>query len=171
MVDVCEIGQENLQRKGNSGEGVERGHWRLVMRPFAWRCILAPTTSIVGLGLARLGYCEPRKTATTNLADCENPTCHDTLELFTLARKRRIATTKTTKKSNNPYTEGCPATRGDLGDSTWKLIHTIAANYPDNPSEEDKKYTHMFFESLSVIYPCPHCAKDFRESFLERPVE
>lgn len=117
-------------------------------------------------------FCESPKVpvASSNPADCENPACHSTLEMFKLAKKRKKFI-KAAKESNNPYQDGCPATKGQLGDSSWQLIHTVAANYPDNPSPEEKKYTYMFFESLAMVYPCPHCAKDFQDSFARKPAE
>jgi mitochondrial FAD-linked sulfhydryl oxidase len=134
--------------------------------------IFASGSTFVGMGLVTRSFCETPKvpTASKNPADCENPACHSTLEMFKLAKKRKTVIS-VAKKSDNPYEEGCPATRGQLGDSTWQLIHTVAANYPENPSPEDKKFTFMFFESLAMVYPCPHCAEDFQQSFKRSPAE
>ena len=37
-------------------------------------------------------------------------------------------------KGRNEIT--CPPTRSSMGRNGWGLLHTIAAHYPDNPTEE-----------------------------------
>ncbi|GAU30402.1 hypothetical protein TSUD_364480 [Trifolium subterraneum] len=32
-----------------------------------------------------------------------------------------------------------PVTKEDLGRSTWTFLHTLAAQYPDNPTRQQKK--------------------------------
>lgn len=55
---------------------------------------------------------------------------------------------------------GCPLDKDELGRSTWNLLHTMAATYPDNPSDEQKQNVKSFFNILSQTYPCDVCAKD-----------
>lgn len=50
-----------------------------------------------------------------------------------------------------------------LGRSTWKLLHTIAATYPNNPSEEVQFNIQQFIRLLPKVYPCKICADDFAE--------
>ncbi|KAA0203300.1 hypothetical protein HAZT_HAZT001967 [Hyalella azteca] len=59
--------------------------------------------------------------------------------------------------------EGCPADVMSLGRGSWRLLHTLAANYPDAPTEEEKQNVTQFIELFSRVYPCPPCAQDFRE--------
>lgn len=65
----------------------------------------------------------------------------------------------------------CPLDREELGNATWKLLHTIAANYPDHPTPADAHSVATFITSLSQLYPCSYCAKDFREAIKSAPVE
>ena len=58
-----------------------------------------------------------------------------------------------------------------MGKSTWGLLHTIAANYPDQPTEQQKKDVKGLFSILSRLYPCEFCARDFRKEIKETPVE
>jgi FAD-linked sulfhydryl oxidase len=58
---------------------------------------------------------------------------------------------------------GCPVDRSQLGRSSWDLLHTMAANYPDDPSPETQRLLLNFFEALAHLYPCTYCAKDFQE--------
>ena len=52
--------------------------------------------------------------------------------------------------------------RAQLGRATWRLLHTMAARYPDSPDAETKAYHATFLETLSHVYPCSKCAEHFR---------
>lgn len=56
-----------------------------------------------------------------------------------------------------------------LGNSTWTLLHTMAAYYPENPTIEKKKDTQIFLDSLAKVYPCNVCADDFGEQLKKNP--
>lgn len=58
------------------------------------------------------------------------------------------------------FKHGCPLDKDDLGRSTWNLLHTMAAVYPDKPSEQQKQDVNTLFGVLSRNYPCDMCAKD-----------
>jgi Erv1 / Alr family len=63
----------------------------------------------------------------------------------------------------------CPLDKEELGRSTWNLIHTVAAYYPDSPSEADKENARNFILALSHLYPCEVCRSDFIESVANFP--
>jgi hypothetical protein len=84
---------------------------------------------------------------------------------------RNVNTDSLNNKVDNPYKSGCPATKDALGESTWKLMHTIAANYPEVPSEADQTNALNFFQALAWLYPCPICAPDFQSSMKKYPPE
>ena len=99
--------------------------------------------------------------------DCVNPACHSTMDMlkkFNLRPKKNLNTLKKKEDEKNPYCTGCPVDRDKLGRGTWDLIHTIAATYPEEPTEEEQKHADTFLRSLSHVYPCPHCAKHFRQT-------
>ncbi|XP_076066587.1 evr1_Alr domain-containing protein Alr [Oratosquilla oratoria] len=58
---------------------------------------------------------------------------------------------------------GCPADTDSLGRGTWRLMHTVAAYYPEKPSTEVQNDMKNFIGLFSKFYPCPPCAEDFRE--------
>lgn len=58
----------------------------------------------------------------------------------------------------------CPLDRRELGEKTWSLLHTIAAYYPEEPTEEQQNAASQFFQALAILYPCRHCAEDFQEN-------
>ncbi|KAK8810713.1 hypothetical protein WA158_007288 [Blastocystis sp. Blastoise] len=73
-----------------------------------------------------------------------------------------------TIENENKYYE-CPPDRSLLGRHSWTLLHTIAAYYPENPTEEDKKNAMSFIESFAQLYPCKNCAFHFQRLIKETP--
>ncbi|KAF7638814.1 Sulfhydryl oxidase [Meloidogyne graminicola] len=63
----------------------------------------------------------------------------------------------------------CPLDKDQLGRSTWNLLHTFSVYYSDNPTDKEKKNAQDFLTSFSNIYPCEHCAADFRLDLKENP--
>jgi hypothetical protein len=56
-----------------------------------------------------------------------------------------------------------------LGNATWRLLHTLAARYPDEPTDVDKTRMDQFIGILSHIYPCPKCARHMKQMFAANP--
>ncbi|QSZ35226.1 hypothetical protein DSL72_008095 [Monilinia vaccinii-corymbosi] len=52
--------------------------------------------------------------------------------------------------------------KAELGNAAWKVLHTMMAKFPDEPTEEDssalKSYIHLF----ARLYPCGDCARHFQ---------
>lgn len=63
----------------------------------------------------------------------------------------------------------CPLNTEQLGRSTWDLLHTMAAYYPEKPSEKDKSDMRTFVNTLGKVYPCPHCAEGLRDHLEKYP--
>eukprot|EP00465_Bigelowiella_longifila_P007552 CAMPEP_0185261746 /NCGR_PEP_ID=MMETSP1359-20130426/10073_1 /TAXON_ID=552665 /ORGANISM="Bigelowiella longifila, Strain CCMP242" /LENGTH=189 /DNA_ID=CAMNT_0027848469 /DNA_START=125 /DNA_END=694 /DNA_ORIENTATION=+ len=53
---------------------------------------------------------------------------------------------------------GCPLNRKELGRSTWALLHTMAAYYPENPSKIQQQEMEQFMRLAAKLYPCGYCA-------------
>ena len=47
------------------------------------------------------------------------------------------------------------------GPAAWIFFHSIAENYPDKPTEEEKESHKKFISLLPSILPCPHCRESF----------
>lgn len=45
----------------------------------------------------------------------------------------------------------CPVDKDELGRSTWNLLHTMAAYYPDKPTTDDQQSMKSTVESLSKV--------------------
>lgn len=80
-------------------------------------------------------------------------TCTDVSSLFAL--------TKSTKKTALPT--DCPPDVAQLGRSSWTLLHSITAQYPERPTPEKQAETSTFMQTFAKLYPCWHCAGDFQE--------
>ena len=47
--------------------------------------------------------------------------------------------------------------REQIGRSTWHLLHSMAAKYPDNPTAEQQTAAINMVQSLQSLYPCEKC--------------
>ena len=56
----------------------------------------------------------------------------------------------------------CPVDKDDLGRASWTFLHTMAAYYPDKPTDSQRLEMRQFIELFSKFYPCSHCAADMR---------
>ncbi|PON21858.1 hypothetical protein TGAM01_v209288 [Trichoderma gamsii] len=61
----------------------------------------------------------------------------------------------------------CPPDVEALGRSTWTLLHSIAASYPETPSQTQRSDLMSFVGLFSKLYPCWVCAEDF-QSYMAR---
>ena len=117
-----------------------------------------------------------------SVKDCEHPACASKMDLFKRAQSAYSARDETSKGSpvdrNNhssmttsvpPPANNCPVDREELGRSTWNLLHTIAAYYPDQPTVTEKESMRQLFVTLAQFYPCEVCAQDFRDSVAANP--
>ena len=56
------------------------------------------------------------------------------------------------------------------GSEGWHFIHFICLNYPDQPTESEKKHYKQFFELLPKVMPCPPCGFHFEENMANHPI-
>ncbi|KAH6606264.1 augmenter of liver regeneration [Trichoderma cornu-damae] len=67
----------------------------------------------------------------------------------------------TTAVASGPPAD-CPPDVETLGRSTWTLLHSIAASYPESPSRTQQSDLLSFVGLFSKLYPCWVCAEDFQ---------
>lgn len=59
----------------------------------------------------------------------------------------------------------------ELGNAGWTLIHSIAANYPESPSESEQYHAKAFLRSIAKLYPCKTCRRHFEKYLASSPPE
>uniref|UniRef100_A0A7N0TMJ4 Sulfhydryl oxidase n=1 Tax=Kalanchoe fedtschenkoi TaxID=63787 RepID=A0A7N0TMJ4_KALFE len=64
-----------------------------------------------------------------------------------------------------------PVTKEELGRATWTFLHTLAAQYPEHPTRQQKKDVKELMAILSRMYPCKECADHFKEILRASPVQ
>ncbi|XP_025060410.1 FAD-linked sulfhydryl oxidase ALR-like [Alligator sinensis] len=74
-------------------------------------------------------------------------------------RKRLGSSDKNRKKVQ---ASECPLNTEELGRNVWAFLHTMAAYYPDEPSNDQQLDMTQFIDLLSKFYPCEKCAKNLR---------
>jgi len=62
-----------------------------------------------------------------------------------------------------------PVSKSELGRATWTLLHTVAAQYPEHPSRQQKQDAKHLIEILTRMYPCEECRYHFRDIVKSNP--
>ncbi len=83
-------------------------------------------------------------------------------------KSKTTTNTTATTTSQQPQSD-CPPDVEVLGRSSWTLLHSIAAQYPDTPSRTQQSDLLRFVDLFSKLYPCWTCAEDF-QSYISREV-
>ena len=94
--------------------------------------------------------------------DCAEPVCDDKVDMFR-------SMVQGGAKSASKRKEECPLGRAELGRATWAMLHTTAAYYPENPTEEQKQAASDLMHSLGVLYACSHCRAHLAEELEHNP--
>ena len=76
----------------------------------------------------------------------------------------RLGSTEAPELIQEVKGHSCPLDIEELGRNTWSFLHTTAAYFPVAPTAEQRARMLTFVSSFSEVYPCEHCAGDFRES-------
>lgn len=56
------------------------------------------------------------------------------------------------------------------GPKLWFMIHTIALNYPDNPTYQDRRSHEEFYNSLKYVIPCEKCRIHYTQRLKRMPI-
>ena len=105
------------------------------------------------------------------MTDCQEHICSDdkdqkAMEAVMSQSGVRAGPTQPTTKL--PRAEG-PINRVQLGQATWPILHRLSLSYPDEPSAEQQQRMTSFIHAFSWMFPCSHCATDFRMTIQESP--
>lgn len=56
------------------------------------------------------------------------------------------------------------------GPHCWFLLHSVALNYPKNPTNDDMKHYRDFYVNLQYTLPCSTCSKNYQKHLSELPI-
>ena len=56
------------------------------------------------------------------------------------------------------------------GPQMWYILHIVSFEYPEHPTEYDKRIYHDFYTSLKDVIPCPECRKHYRDHITQYPL-
>eukprot|EP01023_Acetabularia_acetabulum_P066250 TRINITY_DN8913_c0_g1_i1.p2 TRINITY_DN8913_c0_g1~~TRINITY_DN8913_c0_g1_i1.p2 ORF type:complete len:193 (-),score=22.73 TRINITY_DN8913_c0_g1_i1:78-656(-) len=59
--------------------------------------------------------------------------------------------------------------KDELGRSTWTFLHTLAAQYPQQPTKQQQRDTQQLIQCMTRMYPCADCAHHFQKIVKENP--
>ncbi|OAA58712.1 FAD dependent sulfhydryl oxidase Erv2 [Cordyceps fumosorosea ARSEF 2679] len=59
--------------------------------------------------------------------------------------------------------------KAELGQATWRFLHTMAARFPDKPTKDERTTFEQFMHLFGRLYPCGDCARHFRSILAEYP--
>lgn len=59
--------------------------------------------------------------------------------------------------------------KAELGNAAWRLLHTILARYPDEPTESERQHLVDYIYSFAQVYPCGDCARHFIQLLAKYP--
>merc|ERR1711924_349183 len=54
-----------------------------------------------------------------------------------------------------------PPDRGQIGRAAWRYVHTMATDYPENPSRQEQEDAVAWLRAFVQLYPCGLCAREF----------
>lgn len=63
----------------------------------------------------------------------------------------------------------CPVDKDELGQATWKFLHTMSVSYPERPSQQEQNDMTEFLRLFAKVYPCEPCAEDFQKDMATHP--
>ncbi|CEL07410.1 hypothetical protein ASPCAL10567 [Aspergillus calidoustus] len=88
-------------------------------------------------------------------------TCTSAAAWKNLTKQAKAIPSSTPASTRQPPKE-CPPDVEELGRSTWTLLHSMSATYPEKANTEQQSEMRGFLKLLSKLYPCWVCADDFR---------
>jgi hypothetical protein len=57
------------------------------------------------------------------------------------------------------------------GPHAWFFLHSISFNYPEIPTEMDKRNMLAFSINIGELLPCEYCKMHFKEYFAKNPIQ
>lgn len=102
----------------------------------------------------------------TNSCRCRS--CNSLLDFQMVTHSGKSGAAKSSKKPTKETAaletqKECPPDVEQIGKSSWTLLHSIAATYPEKPSNQQQTDLKQFMRLFGNFYPCWYCRDDFVE--------
>ncbi|KAI4471634.1 alr/erv [Holotrichia oblita] len=65
-----------------------------------------------------------------------------------------------------PIRQDCPLDKDELGRQSWGLLHTMAAKYPQHPTEAQKRICHVFLRYFLSFILAKHVLLTYAKSMI-----
>ncbi|CAE8595370.1 unnamed protein product [Polarella glacialis] len=62
-----------------------------------------------------------------------------------------------------------PPSRAEIGRAAWRYVHTMAAEYPEEPKPREQASGLFWLRSFVKLYPCHLCSQEFIEVCSDLP--
>ena len=86
-------------------------------------------------------------------------------------RKHGRSTKKRQTYKKKDYTSGDGMLTAVWGPGLWHSLHTISFNYPNKPTEQEKKNYRRFILQLEHVLPCKYCRVNLKKNFKAVPLK
>ncbi|KAJ6114673.1 hypothetical protein N7486_000451 [Penicillium sp. IBT 16267x] len=100
--------------------------------------------------------------ALTKQAKADSPTSSSSNTTSATSTTPTTPLTTPASRSEPSIPADCPPDVEELGRSTWTLLHTMAATYPEKADTQQQSDMQGFLKLFSRLYPCWVCADDFK---------
>tara|TARA_A100001011_G_scaffold96409_1_gene101414 strand:+ start:584 stop:1207 length:624 start_codon:yes stop_codon:yes gene_type:complete len=95
--------------------------------------------------------------------------------MSTLKKRTKRKTKRKKTKRKRTFTKKDYNSRDGMlttvwGPSLWHTLHVMSFNYPNNPTEKDKKDYRRFVLGLKCTLPCGKCRKNLKKNLKEHPL-
>ncbi|KAI9743340.1 MAG: hypothetical protein M1818_003186 [Claussenomyces sp. TS43310] len=95
-------------------------------------------------------------------------TCNSLADMMGSSRRTAKHSAGATNSSSVAKSDPeCPPDVVALGRSSWTLLHSISATYPERPTAAEERDLTRFMTLFGRLYPCWVCAEDF-QAYMER---
>jgi FAD-linked sulfhydryl oxidase len=95
---------------------------------------------------------------------CKLPACKEKKHDLKAAL---LSTTNSSSSNRNNLPP--PPSKNEIGNAAWTILHSVAAHFPDQPTQEQIDSAKQFVLGFALLYPCEECRYGFIEYCKEHP--